>query len=177
MSARDETETREHPYLRLAQACPILDEDLRPDEPANLSASTSRPREIVELDGIPMARWRIEPEAVYLWKGRLWRKEPVGCVLCVEMDDNHHLTFASADSRWASTFICMQHGELCEVGFELKKRYEITLDGVVREGEEILSDTMLFPAEMTLTERAAMIERLLDEAQDAEAAAGPVPTD
>lgn len=137
----------------------------------------SRPMKIIELDGIPRRRWRIEPNAVYLWKGRLWRKEPVGCVLCCDEDDNDHLTFASAESRWPSTFVCMQHGELYEVAFEVEKRYTITLGDSYREGEERVNDTMLFPAEMTLSQRTELIERLLDEAQEHEGEPELVPTD
>ena len=139
------------------------------------AAAANRPRKIIELDGVPTGRWRIEPEAVYLWKGRLWRKESVGCVLCAELDDNDHLTFASAEQTFATRFICMQHGDLYEVGFEVKKRYTITIGTALREGEEELCDTMLIPAEMTLAEQTALIERLLDEAQHEEVAAGAAP--
>ena len=135
----------------------------------------SRPRKLIELDGVPASRWRIDPDAVYLWKGRLWRKEKVGCVLCVEHTDNDHLTFASADGPWPSAFVCMQHGELTEVAYEMKKHYAITIGSVYREGEERVNDTMLFPAEMTYAAQVALIERLLDEAQQEEAEAGPAP--
>lgn len=139
--------------------------------------SARRPMKIIELDGVPTSRWRIETNAVYLWKGRPWRKEPVGCVLCVEADDNDHLTFASAEHPSPTAFVCMQHGELCEVAFEMTKRYEIRIDHVVREGEERLNDTMLFPTEMTLTHRTALIEKLLDDAQADEGAAGAAPAE
>lgn len=151
-------------------------------EPLAARSASQRPMKLIELDGMPLHEWRIEPDAVYLWKGRLWRREPVGCVLCVEQEGNGYLTFASAEQRWPSTFFCMQHGELCEVGYELKKVYTITIGHVVREGEERLNDTMLFPTEMTLSEQTALIERLLDEAQEAEAQeaeaqADPAPED
>lgn len=179
MSASNETETREHPrpYPRLVAACVTNDEAIGADEAAPASYPRSRLRKIIELDGVPTSCWRIEPEAVYLWKGRLWRKEPVGCVLCVEHDDNDHATFSSADSGRAELFVCMQHGELCEVAYELKKHYEISIGGVVREGDEILNDTLLLPAEMTIAQRTALIESLLDEAQEAEVAAGAAPAE
>ncbi len=143
----------------------------------NPFSTKRRPRKLIELEGVPIHDWRIEADAVYLWKGRLWSKEPVGCVLCVEHDDNDHLTFATAEGPWPSAFVCMQHGELHEVAYELKKHYEITIGGVYREGEERVCDTMLFPTEMTYAAQVELIERLLDEAQQEEADAGPSPVE
>jgi hypothetical protein len=163
-------------YPPLALAPEPSEHDASTSEPVSSPAGIRRPAKLIELDGVPLHKWRIEPDAVYLWKGRLWRKEPVGCVLCVEQEGNGYLTFASAE-RWPSAYFCMQHGELCEVGYEMKKRYEITIGNVVREGEERVNDTMLFPTEMTLGERTTLIERLLDEAQEEEAEAGPAPSE
>lgn len=135
-------------------------------------SAPKRPSKIVELDGVPRARWRIEADVVYLWNQRLWRKEPVGCVLCFEHDDDVHPTLSTLDD---SMCVCLEHGALTQIAYSMKKVYTITLGGISREGEETLNDTMLFPAEMTLAEQNALIERLLDEAQVAEAEAGAAP--
>lgn len=75
----------------------------------------------------------------------------------------------------------MKHGELVEIPFSMKKVFFLRLGfpgtEVVREGEETLDDTMLFPAAMTVAARNALIERLLDEAAETEHQAGPAPTD
>jgi len=178
MSANHHDERPGPPHLRLAPA-PAVSNHQDGDElvQGTVPVATQRPMKIVELDGTPRSRWRIDLDAVYLWKGRLWRKEKVGCVLCCEIDDNDHLTFATAEQRFATAFVCMQHGELCEVPYEMKKVYTVTIGSVVREGEERLNDTMLFPTEMTLASRNALIERLLDEAQQEEVEAGPAPTE
>ena len=136
-------------------------------------APRSRPAPVIELDGVPRARWRIQPGARYLWNGRMWIHERVGCVLCVE--DDAALTFSTVDAR-SPAVVCTEHGELCEVPYEMRKVYTIRVGDIVREGEETLEDTMLFPTEMTLSQRNALNERLLDEAQADEADAGPVPS-
>lgn len=135
------------------------------------------PTKIIELDGVPSSKWKIEPNALHLWKGKLWRKEPVGCVLCVEKEGNDHITFSRDEDDGTTTFHCMEHGELVEVPYTMRKTYVIRIGDVVREGEESLEDTMLFPSEMTLTTRNALIEKMLDEAQQEEKEAGPAPTD
>jgi hypothetical protein len=137
------------------------------------AAPRTRPTPVIDLDGIPRARWRIEPGARYLWNGRMWIQEQVGCVLCVE--DDAALTFSTVDDR-SPVVVCTEHGELCEVPYEMRKVYTIRVGDIVREGEESIVDTMLFPTEMTLSQRNALIERLLDEAQADEAEAGAVPS-
>lgn len=135
------------------------------------------PTKIIELDGVPSKNWKIDPNAVHLWKGRLWRKEPVGCVLCVEKEGNDHITLCNADDEGAEHFHCMEHGELVEVPYSMKKVYTIQIGDVVREGEESVADTMLFPAEMELADRNELIGKLLDEADQEEHASGPAPDD
>lgn len=137
----------------------------------------SGPTKIIELDGIPSKNWKIEGNAVLLWKGKLWKKEPVGCVLCVEKEGNEHITLCHSDEHDKDTFQCMEHGELVEVPYTMKKVYTIKIGDVVREGEEDLADTMLFPAAMEVAARNELIGRLLDEAQKAEAEAGPAPSE
>lgn len=137
----------------------------------------SGPTKIIELDDVPVSKWKLDPNAVHLWKGKLWKKENVGCVLCVEKEGNEHITLSYAEDAGKEHFHCMEHGELVEVPYSMRKVYTITIGSVTREGEETLDDTMLFPAEMTLTERDALINRLLDEAQKEEADSGPTPSD
>jgi hypothetical protein len=130
------------------------------------------PTRVVELDGVPRARWQLADDTVYLWNGALWRKELVGCVLCIEHTDDDHATLSKLDD---SMIVCLEHGALTQVAYSMKKVYTISIGAVTREGEEIVNDTMLFPAEMTLAEQNELSERLLDEAQREEDDAGVVP--
>lgn len=134
------------------------------------------PTKIIELNGEPSG-WRLDPNAVHLWKNRLWRKEKVGCVLCAEFEGPEYATLCHSEEGKPDVFHCMKHGELVEIPFTMKKVYTITIGDVLRDGTEELSDTMLFPADMTLGARNELINRLLDEAQKEEADAGPSPAD
>jgi len=137
----------------------------------------SGPAKIIELDGIPSTRWKLDTNAVHLWNGKLWRKEKIGCVICVEKDGPENATLCHASDDGVETFHCMNHGSLIAVPYSMKKVYTITIGDVTREGEEEVVDTMLFPEEMTLVSRNELIDRMLDEAQAEEKEAGPAPED
>jgi len=144
---------------------------------ASAARKMSGPTKIIELDGIPVSKWKLDSNAVHLWKGRLWKKEKVGCVLCVEKEGNEHTTLSYVDDAGKEHCHCMEHGELASVSYSMRKVYKVTIGTVTREGEESLDDFMLFPAEMTLQEQEALINRLLDESQKEEADSGPAPSD
>lgn len=135
----------------------------------------SGPTKIIELDGIPVKNWKIDPNAVHLFKGKLWSKEPVGCICCVEREGPEFTTFSTVDSNGVEHFQCMEHGTLVEIPYSMRKVYTIKIGDVVREGEQSVDDTMLFPAEMEVSVRNALIDRLLDEADKDEIEAGPQP--
>jgi len=101
---------------------------------------------------------------MHLWEGKLWRKDVVGCVLCVEKEGPDHTTFARTDDDGVEHCACVEHGPLDEVNYEMVKKYTVTIGGVVREGEEVVKDSMLFPASMSTEEKDELINRLLDEA-------------
>lgn len=143
---------------------------------ANVARKMSGPTKIVELDGVPVSKWKLDPNAVHLWKGKLWRKEKVGCVLCVEKEGNEHATLCHTDDDGNESFHCMEHGELIAVPYSMKKTYTIRIGDVVREGEETLDDSMLFPSGMNPEERNTLIGKLLDEAQQEETDQGPAVT-
>ena len=124
----------------------------------------SGPSKIIELDGKPRAKWRIEEGAMHLWEGKLWRKDVVGCVLCVEQEGNDYITFSRTDDEGAEHCHCVEHGPLDEVPYSMVKQYTVTIGGVVREGEEVVKDSMLFPSSMSAEEKDELINKLLDEA-------------
>ena len=147
--------------------------------------SVSGPTKIIELDGKPRSQWRVEEDALHLWEGKLWRREAVGCVLCVEEEGIDHTTFSrtevSAGDDGEETkcehFHCMKHGALDEVKYEMVKKYTVTIGGVVRDGEVSVEDSMLFPTSMSQDERVELINKLLDEADEEEKDAGASPED
>jgi len=131
---------------------------------SNVAFAMSGPTKIIELDGKPCSKWRIEEDAMHLWEGKLWRKDVVGCVLCVENEGPEHTTFARTDEDGVEHCSCVKHGPLSEVKYKMVKQYTVTIGGVVREGEEVVNDSMLFPASMSEDEKDDLINRLLDEA-------------
>lgn len=143
---------------------------------ANAVRAMKGPSKIIELNGEPSS-WKLDANAVHLWKNKLWRKEKVGCVLCTEFEGPEYATLCHSEDEKPDVFHCVQHGDLVEVPFTMKKVYTIVIGDVTREGEESLSDTMLFPSAMGLPERNELIGRLLDEAEKEEHAAGPSPSD
>ena len=90
-------------------------------------------------------------------------------MLCID-SDNPTLCNVGADGIEA--FHCMEHGELVAVPFLVKKVYTVAIGDVIREGEESVNDSMLFPAAMTPGERDELVGRLLDEAQQEEVSRG-----
>lgn len=124
----------------------------------------SGPSKIIELDGKERSKWRVEEGAMHLWEGKLWRKDVVGCVLCVEEEGNDYITFSRIDKDEVEHCHCVTHGALDEVKYEMVKQYTVTIGGVVREGEERVEDSMLFPASMSTEEKDELINKLLDEA-------------
>lgn len=131
---------------------------------SNAAFAMSGPTKIIELDGKERSKWRVEEGAMHLWEGKLWRKDVVGCVLCVEKEGNDHVTFARIDDDGAEHCHCVNCGPLDEVSYSMVKQYVVTIGGVVREGEEVVKDSMLFPASMSTEEKDELINKLLDEA-------------
>jgi hypothetical protein len=144
---------------------------------ANAVFAMTGPTKIIELDGKERSKWRIEDDALHLWNGKLWRKEAVGCVKCVEKEGVDFMTFSRPEGEKDEDehFHCMEHGPLEEVKYSMVKKYTVTIGGVVREGEQSIKDSMLFPADMSSDDRTLLIEKLLDEADKEEDEAGPGP--
>jgi hypothetical protein len=70
------------------------------------------PKKIIELDGVDRQFWRIEEGALHLWQGKLWSKEPVGCVKCFDKEGSEYATLCRKDDDGKEHIHCMQHGEL-----------------------------------------------------------------
>lgn len=144
---------------------------------ANAALVMSGPKKIIELEGKEPSRWRIEDGALHLWNGKLWSKELVGCVQCVEKEGNDHITFSRSDNEGEEHFHCMEHGLLDEVKYSMVKQYTVTIGGIVRTGEQSAEDTMLFPSSMSTNEKTSLIKTILDEMEEDEEEAGLHPED
>lgn len=128
----------------------------------------SGPRKVVDLDSIPREKWSIDRNAVHIFKGKLRKCEPVGCVLCVDNDQDTHVTFSDADSETetGSGFYCVTHGDLVEVPYTLVRTCTIAIGDITREIRHEDSDSMLFPVNMTDDERRKLIDKMLDESEE-----------
>ena len=137
--------------------------------PGDTAVSERHLRPLLDLD--PTAP-SIDGRSAYSWRGRVWQKEDVGCVLCVE--NGSISTLSSTNDDGTEVFHCMEHGDLAQVQYQMVKKYTVAIGDVVREGEETVLDSMLFPASMTADERTALIDKLLDEVAEEERDANTV---
>lgn len=134
-------------------------------------------RIMVDVDHLPRERWPLDGRAVIVLRGRMYSVEKHGCICCTELEGNDHVTLCHVDEHGAESFICLSHGPLTPLEFYLEKNFEIRIGSVSRVGQESLTDSMLLPSEMTLVERDALINRLLDDAERQEHEDGPSPSD
>ncbi len=128
----------------------------------------SGPRKSVELDDKPEQSWPLDSNAVHLWKGKLWKWEQIGCILCIEDEGIPHETLSSAEGE-ETEYCCMTHGPLDCIEYSMEKKYKVTLGGISRDGFETITDSMLFPQSMSDKEKTDLINRLLDEIEEDEA--------
>jgi hypothetical protein len=135
----------------------------------------SGPKKIIELDGKPQESWRLDPKALHLWNGKLWKLEAHGCLLCAQDELEGRVTFSHQDDSDEEHYWCMRHGALTEVSYSMVKNYTVTIGGVTRSGEESIEDVMLFPSSMSAAEQNKIIEGLLDETEAEEKESGAAP--
>lgn len=133
------------------------------------ATALSGPRKIIELDGKPEQSWHLDSTAVHLWKGKLWKWEPIGCILCIEQEGIPHETLSTeVDEDGETQYCCMTHGALQKIPYTMEKKFRVTLGGITRDGFETVTDAMLFPQSMDEEEKNSLICRLLDEIEEEE---------
>lgn len=126
------------------------------------------PRRIVCLDGIPRERWHLDDRCAVIWRKRLWFIEQTKCAVCIRAGKDESFTFASTETP--PSFHCLEHGELVEIPFVVKRLYVVTVGTAVAEGERAFEDSLYIPKEMLFAIRNLLIESLLAEADEFEAA-------
>ena len=124
------------------------------------------PREILELDGTPKSRWRLDTEALHLFKGMLWAWEVAGCILCAELDNAENQTLCRDDDNDVEHFHCLEHGPLDKVEYSVTRRCTVRIGAVEREFRDVEEDYLLFPADMEPEARTKLTEAMITEAQD-----------
>lgn len=120
------------------------------------------PRKIIDLDGIPESKWKIEDGATHLYNQKLWTKENAGCVLCVEAEreDPRGQTLKSHDDDHVA--VCLTHGPLDEVQFTVSREFKIKIGEIERNGIETINDVVWIPKSLPPDERQNLLERLAD---------------
>lgn len=126
------------------------------------------PRRIVCLDGVPRECWQLDARCAVIWRKRLWFIEQTKCAVCIRAGEEDNFTFASTETR--PSFHCLEHGELVEIPFVVKRVYVVTIGGAVTEGERSFEDSLYIPREMLFAIRNLLIESLLAEAEEFEIA-------
>jgi hypothetical protein len=123
------------------------------------------PRKILELDGNPKSRWKLESGALHLFEDKLWAWEIAGCILCAEQNDAEHQTLCR-DEGEEEHFHCLHHGPLDKVGYAITRLCTVRIGDVEREFRDVEEDYLLFPREMSEEERAKLTQALIAEAQE-----------
>jgi len=127
----------------------------------------SGPRKIVEVDGIPHKRWRVDDRCTILLGGRLWVLDPVGCLLCLRDGANVSFTLVSVEPP--PVYHCTEHGGLIPVSYVVTRSFVVEIGTSVAEGAKKIEDYMLVPKEMLWCVRNVLIQSVLAEAESYEA--------
>ena len=123
------------------------------------------PRKILELDGNPKSRWKLESGALHLFEGKLWAWEVAGCIICCESNDAEDQTLCREEDG-GEHFHCLRHGHLDKVEYAITRLCTVRIGDVEREFRDIESDFLLFPKEMDEEDRAKLTQALIAEAQE-----------
>jgi hypothetical protein len=124
------------------------------------------PRKILELDGNPKSRWKLETGALHLWESKLWAWEVAGCILCAEMDNAENQTLTRQDDDGTEHYHCLHHGELEKVSYSIVRKCTVRIGTVEREFKDTEDDFLLFPSDMDPAERTKLTEAMITEAQE-----------
>lgn len=125
------------------------------------------PRKIVEVDGIPPRRWRVDGRCTILLGGRLWVLDSVGCLLCLREGANASLTLVTVEPPLV--YHCTEHGSLIRVTYVVTRCFVVEIGTGVAKGAKKIEDYMLVPKEMLWSVRNVLIESVLAEAESYEA--------
>lgn len=134
------------------------------------------PRKILELDGKPKGRWRLETGALHLFKGQLWSWEIAGCIICADQSEAERQTLCREDDG-VEYFRCLEHGPLDRVEYVITRRCTVRIGAVEREFVDTEQDYLLFPADMEPEARTRITEAMISEAQTEAAAKDWLPVD
>ena len=124
------------------------------------------PRKILELDGNPKSRWRLDTTALHLFEGKLWAWEVAGCILCAEMDDSGHQTLCREDDDGVAHHHCLEHGSLDQVPYSITRLCTVKIGNVEREFKDTEEEYLLFPSDMEPEARTKLTEAMIQEAQE-----------
>jgi hypothetical protein len=123
------------------------------------------PRKILELDGNPKSRWKLESGALHLFEDKLWAWEIAGCILCAEENDAEHQTLCREDEK-EEHFHCLHHGSLEKVSYAITRLCTVRIGDVEREFRDVEEDYLLFPSKMSEEERTKVTHAMIAEAQE-----------
>ena len=124
-------------------------------------ARHGRARKVIDFDREPSKV--VDEEAMYVFRGRLWRPIRAGCLLCLDTTDWHRQTIQAIEDSTIAW--CLTHGEVEVVQFALKRRFVIALGSERRSGLRARSFFVFVPKSCSQGERAELIRTLLDETE------------
>ena len=123
------------------------------------------PRRIVVLDGIPRQRWNLDRRCAVILGRALWFVVDEPCLSCLRDNTAPSYTFISPEG---DAVLCTEHGALVAVPYIVKRSFNITIGSRETEGEQVYTDRMLVPVEMTWHIRDLLLKQVLDEAEQHE---------
>jgi len=124
------------------------------------------PRKILELDGNPKSRWKLETGALHLFEGKLWVWEVAGCIICAELNNAENQTLTREDDAGNEHFHCLEHGALDKVDYSIARTCVVRIGNVEREFKDTEEDFLLFPNDMEPEARTKITEAMIQEAQE-----------
>lgn len=100
-------------------------------------------RLVVELEDGELPDSRLAAKTLYIIHGASWLWEPVGCIDCVDAGEESASFCAANDPE---RFLCLRCGPLLEVPYVLRSDHRMQLGTLERFGEEVVEDSLLYPA-------------------------------
>ena len=120
-----------------------------------------RPMKIIELTSRNSNAAKPDRNAVYAFEGKIWKWQPVGCVCCLQEDEDDFRYQTIVDEE--GNAYCMEHGNLQKVVYQVVRNYKIRIGEKVREGKLVKNDHLLIPANFSEEDKGALLDEALDE--------------
>lgn len=126
-------------------------------------ASMTGPRRTVDLEKEPEAK--LKKGLVYLFQGKAWEFDPVGCALCAKPEDSQSATMKHVDANGNDEYICQRHGRLEEIDHKVTATFVFETAGERRVVTAVRESSFLLPRSMPDDQRADIVKFIMDNSE------------